>query len=168
MDIAHIRTKASEFLKKYRYVGIVLMAGLILMALPTGKSNSDSPVPKEEERSESVTIEEALAQILCKIEGAGNVEVLLTIASGKETIYQTDDNISVSENNSTTQIDTVTVTDSDRKQTGLVKQINPPTYQGAIIVCQGADSAKVRLAIIEAVSKATGLNSNYISVQKMK
>ena len=168
MDIARMRTKASEFIKKYRYIGIVLMAGLILMALPTGKKDDDSPISAEGKSSESATVEKALAEILCKIEGAGNVEVLLTIASGTETIYQTDDNISVSENSSTTQIDTVTVTDSNRNQTGLVKQINPPAYQGAIVVCQGADSARIRLAIVEAVSKATGLNSNYISVQKMK
>ena len=157
-------------MKKYRYVALVLVIGLVLMTLPTSSDREEDAAPKTtpERIQEEVSVNEALAQILSRIEGAGNVQVLLTVASGEETVYQTDDNISVSEDTSTTKIDTVTVTDADRNQTGLVKQINPPTYQGAIIVCQGADSAVVRLAIVDAVSKVTGLSSDRISVLKMK
>ena len=168
MDIGIFRTKASELIKKYRYAGIVLIVGLVLMVLPTGNKEKSLTVPTESENCTSTSADETLAQILRKIEGAGEVHVLLTIASGEETIYQTDDNISVSENSSTTQVDTVTVTDANRNQAGLIKQINPPVYQGAIIVCQGASSASVRLAIVDAVSKVTGLNSTNISVLKMK
>ena len=39
---------------------------------------------------------------------------------------------------------------------------------GALVVCDGADSASVRLAIIQAVSSLTGLGSNKIAVVKMK
>lgn len=171
MDLASLRTNTLDFIKKYRYVAIVLMIGLVLMMLPTSSDRDDDTVLKaapERMQEEDISVNEALAQILCKIEGAGNVQVLLTVASGEETVYQTDDNISVSEDASTTKIDTVTVTDADRNQMGLVKQTNPPTYQGALIVCQGADSAVVRLAIVDAVSKVTGLSSDRISVLKMK
>ena len=60
------------------------------------------------------------------------------------------------------------LTDSHRDQVGLVRQTIPPIYQGAIILCQGADSAAVRLAIIQAVAGATGLTSDRITVLKMK
>lgn len=168
MDLASFRTKAAEFIRKYKYVVIVLFVGLVLMVLPSEHKKDQSPILEQNEKQETFSVNDVLAEILCKIEGAGNVKVLLTIASGKETVYQTDDRISTSENNSTTQIDTVTVTDSNRNQTGLIKQVNPPTYQGAIVVCQGADSATVRLAIVDAVSKVTGLSSDHISVLKMK
>jgi stage III sporulation protein AG len=39
---------------------------------------------------------------------------------------------------------------------------------GAIVLCQGADVPSVRLAIVDAVSKVTGLVANQISVLKMK
>jgi len=39
---------------------------------------------------------------------------------------------------------------------------------GAVIVCQGADDPQVRLSIVDAVSKVTGLGSDKISVLKMK
>ena len=43
-----------------------------------------------------------------------------------------------------------------------------PTYLGAVIVCQGGDSPTVKLAIVEAVSNATGLSADKITVLKMK
>jgi len=67
-----------------------------------------------------------------------------------------------------TRITTITVTGTNRNEEGLIKQINPPTYLGAIIICQGADSASVRLAIVDAVSKLTGLGADSIAVLKMK
>jgi hypothetical protein len=41
-------------------------------------------------------------------------------------------------------------------------------YQGAVVLCQGAADAAVRLAVVEAVSKATGLGADKICVLKMK
>jgi stage III sporulation protein AG len=63
--------------------------------------------------------------------------------------------------------DTVIVMDGNREETGLVKQVLPPVYRGAVIACQGADSANIRLAIVEAVKSVTGLSSDRITVLKM-
>ena len=60
------------------------------------------------------------------------------------------------------------ISGSDRGQEGLIKQVNAPTYRGAIVVCQGADDPVVKLSITEAVSRATGLGVDKISVIKMK
>ena len=43
-----------------------------------------------------------------------------------------------------------------------------PTYQGAVVVCEGAGSSTVRLAVVNAVSVLTGLSSDKISVVKWK
>ena len=169
MDLTTIRTKSMDYIKKYRYVLIVLAVGLLLMILPVSSDREpDISNTVQEEIYDEPSIHEKLSDILSKLDGAGKVEVLLTVASGEETLFQTDSNISVTDNSSTTQIDTVTVTDGDRNQTGLIRQINPPTYLGAVILCQGADSAAVRLAIVDAVSKATALGANQISVLTMK
>ena len=57
---------------------------------------------------------------------------------------------------------------SDREEEGLVRQVNPPVYLGALIVCQGGDNPTVKLSIVEAVMDITGLSSNQITVLKMK
>lgn len=152
-----------SLLKKYRYVLIVVLAGILLMVLPGGKTEEEPKVPVQQYQNES--LEEALSRILSMIQGAGKVTVLLTEAAGREILYQVDTDASSSGEK---DIKTVLITDGSRTETGLVRRTDPPVYQGAIVVCQGADSPAVRLAIVEAVADATGLTTDQISVLKMK
>lgn len=162
MGVIALKEKAFDFLKKYRYVVVILLVGLVLMIIPTGEEKPISEPPVQ--TVAAPTLQEELSQILGKIKGAGKVEVLLTEASGRETLYQTD----TDQTQDALREDTVVVSDSQRQEAGLVRQIIPPKYQGAIVVCQGGDNPGVKLAILEAVMKATGLKSNQISVLKMK
>lgn len=161
------RGKLMQFLQKYKYVALVLVIGVVLMLIPGEKEVALETVITANQGS-ILSVEERLAQILKHVKGAGEVQVLLTEASGEETIYQINEDISTSDTSSSTQRDTVTVTDSQRNEQGLVRQQNPPKYLGAIVVCQGGDQPTVRLAIIDAISKVTGLGADKISVLKMK
>lgn len=167
MELIATKEKLLPFLQKYKYVALVLIVGIVLMLLPTRNEAATETVITEQGDS-ILSVEERLSKILAQVKGAGEVQVLLTEASGKETIYQTNDDVSHTDSSSSTREDTVTVTDSQRNEQGLVRQQNPPVYMGAIVVCQGGDKATVRLAIIEAVSKVTGLGADKISVLKMK
>lgn len=168
MDWIELKEKISGFLKKHAYVLLILGVGVVLMMIPSKmEEQTTQPVIQEQEVS-ILTLEQRLSQILCNVAGAGEVQVVLSVASGEETLYQTDDNYSTASESSTGRQDTVTVTDSDRNETGLVRQVNPPVYLGAIIVCEGADSPSVRLAIVEAVAGVTGIGADKISVLKMK
>ena len=111
---------------------------------------------------------EQLAEILQSIEGAGKVKVLLSVATGEKTLYQTDSDRNSSEDANSIKQETVIVADSQRAEYGLVSQINPPSYLGAIVVCEGADSATVKLAVTLAVAKITGLSTDNICVLKME
>ena len=167
MDINAIGRKILDFLKKYRFVVLILTIGIVLMVLPTGKKEETAqPAFTQKATVEDPTRE--LTQILSQIQGAGKVQLLLTKGSGERTVYQTDEDRDTSDQNQSVRVETVIVTDKDRTQHGLIQQILAPEYRGAIVVCQGADNAAVRLAIIEAVSDATGLGTDRISVLKMK
>ena len=165
MDWVNIRNRASELFKKYRYGILIVLLGIVLMCLPSmDQDDTGAAEPPVSETAAEVPLGESLAAILSQIKGAGRVEVLLTEAKGAETMYQSDEN----SGSDTQRQDTVIISGSDRSQNGLVRQINPPSYLGAIVVCQGADSAAVRLAIVQAVSSVTGLGSDHITVLKMK
>ena len=166
MDWLAVKEKAGYFLRKYRYVLLILLVGIVLMCLPGGEEPEQERVSPEQTDGMSAPPdpEERLRQILSQIEGAGKVEVLLTPLAGEETVYQTDEDLSANGD----RMETVIITDAQRSQQGLVKQVNPPVYLGAVVVCQGADRATVRLAIVEAVANATGLGADKISVLKMK
>lgn len=163
MDWLTQKRRLGEALKQYRYVALVILLGLILLWLPT-ESSTEIPVEEECTAETQIPLQEELTRLLSNVSGAGRVEVLLTQAKGEETLYQEDTRVSDAES----QQDTILITDSDRTQTGLIRQINPPVYQGAVILCQGADSPQVKLAMVEAVKCATGLTADCITVLKMK
>ena len=153
-------------LKKYKIALLVLLAGIGLMLLPTGRTPTETPaaVPTQPK----VTLQESLEAILSQIAGAGEVRVLLTEKSGAETVYQMNEDRATGDNREDTRREAVLISDGTREKTGLVRKINSPTYQGAVVICQGADSPAVRLAILQAVKSATGLTADCISVLKMK
>ena len=166
MDIKGLSCKVKETVIRYKYAAIVLAIGLLLLLIP-GKSVKEQKAIKENEPTQQTVSAESLSQILQAIEGAGKVEVLLSVSSGEKTVYQTDvDQVNGGEGSNRTQ--TVIITDSQRNEAGLVSQVIPPTYLGAVIVCQGADSAAVRFAVTQAVAKITGLGADKICVLKMK
>lgn len=168
MDWGTVTNRFTEYGKKYRYVLLVVLIGIFLMTLPeeeTVKEKADGDLQTVQPET---SFEDALAEILSKIDGAGKVDVLLSQAEGEQILYQIDEDISTNDSSSDIRKETVLVTGTDRAQTGLIRQINPPVYLGAIILCQGADQAGIRLAIVEAVTEVTGLSSDKITVLKMK
>ena len=164
MDWIASKRTIFDYLKKYKFMILVLLAGMVLMMWPDAEEPKQTPAPAIRE----ISLQDSLESILEKISGAGQVSVLLTQSAGEETIYQTDENSSVQESGSNTHQQTVLVSGTGREEIGLVKKVKAPTYLGAVVVCQGADNASVRLAVVEAVRSATGLSSDRISVLKMK
>lgn len=161
MEVKEMTSKLTAVLGKYRYAALILVIGLALMLIP-GKSTPAVESTIQTQTKSDPSDEEKLESVLSSIKGVGKVEVVLSFAAGERTVYQTDTDAG------SQRSDTVTVTDADRNQTGLVTQVVPPVFQGAIVVCQGAGDPTVRLAIVDAVSKYTGLGANQISVLEMK
>lgn len=167
MEMISGKENLKHFFQKYKYVALIVLVGIVLMLIPS-ESGTQKDAVITADTDNILSLEEQLAQILSQVKGAGKVQVLLTEASGRETIYQTNEDTSQTETSSSIRISTVTVTDAQRNEQGLIRQQNPPKYLGAIVVCDGGDQATVRLAIIDALSKVTGLGSDKISVLKMK
>lgn len=161
MEQVKLLDKFTGVLQKYKYAFLVLILGIVLMTIPNlqkGKVAQETKIPQ----TTTMDATESLTQILSQIHGAGKVRLLLTLDAGEKTQYQTDSSGQEGD------CDTVIITDDNRAQQGLVQQIHAPTYRGAVVVCQGADNPAVKLAIIQAVSSATGLSSDHICVLKMK
>ena len=168
MDWVANKRTVLDLLKKYRLVIIVLLAGILLLVFPDGEKKKEESMPVSTEESLQESLQDSLEEILSQISGAGKVSVLLTQAAGKETIYQIDENTSAENGGSSSNRQTVLISGTGREENGLIRQVKEPTYLGAVIVCQGADNAAVRLAVVEAVRSATGLTTDRISVLKMK
>lgn len=168
MDIKNIYKGISIKFQKYKYVGIVVVVGIVLMLLPNLSSGEKKSDILPETTEQAISIQQELEQILSQISGAGQVRIMLNEQVGEERIYQYNEDITVSDSATSTKNNIVTVADADRNENGLIKKINSPIYRGAIVLCQGADNPAVKLAVSEAVSKITGLGLDKIIVLKMK
>ena len=166
MDFINQKKRISELFGKYKYVGIVLLVGIVLMMTPGTKKDQHNDLDKTIIVEQSM--EERMEDILSCISGAGRVRVMLSIAKGESTAYQTDSTYSQNDNHTDSRTQTILITDSSRNESGLVYQKNPPIYQGAIVLAQGAENALVKLAIVDAVMDVTGLGADKISVLKMQ
>lgn len=172
---ARIWEKLLAFVKKNKYVLLVLAAGLVLILWPGGKEDGE-PVAavSAEEQGVSFSLEkqeEKLTEILQKIDGAGQVEVMLTVRTSAERVVATEEERRASAagggEEETESTVTVVVVSSDRNETPVTIKYIYPEYQGAVVVAEGAGDAAVRLALTDAVSAVTGLSTDKITVVKM-
>ena len=165
MEATAPKQRINALFGKYKYPILVVLVGLGLMLLPSEQEPSE---PVEPPRAVEQSLEEKLEALLGRIEGAGQVSVLLTEKEGSQTLYQTDSQTDADDSGSRRTDDTVLIEDENRTESGLVRQTLGPVYRGAVILCQGADDPTVKLAVVEAVLCVTGLGADQISVQKMK
>lgn len=157
MDWSAVKEKVLEYSKQNRILFLVLLIGILLMTFPQKQTKAATSIPAS---TVEEGLEERLSACLSLLEGAGKVKVLLTEAEGQKTLYQS--------NTSRERSETVILNDGSRVQSGLVSRIDPPRYLGAVVLCQGAGKASVRLSIAEAVANATGLSYDRISILKLK
>ena len=128
MDMESGRQQFITSIRKYRYVLLIVLTGVVLMLMP--QNTGEPQVPMTSEKTCEPDLEAKLSAILSHVSGVGKTEVLLTEAQGSDTIYQMDSGQNQS------NLDTVIVTDGSREEKGLVKQVMPPKYKGAVVVCR--------------------------------
>ena len=162
----NLKTKAMNLIRQYKLAALILAIGLVLMLLPTGGSEKEAVAPPVTQPT--ISAEEQLESILSQIQGVGKVQVLLTVAEGERTVYVYDEDQSDTLDTGSLRREAVVLSGTDRGQMGLISQVIPPVYLGAVIVCQGGDQPAVQLAVVEAVCDATGLTADKITVLKMK
>lgn len=161
-----IRQRLTQLAQRYKYVLMVVLAGVFLMLIPGGDTKTETTMPAVQDTGQNM--DERLEQILSQIQGVGKVRVLLTVSRGEQTVYIYDEDGSSSADSDSSRREAVLITGQDRGQSGLVSQVIAPVYQGAIVVCQGGDQPGVRLQVVEAVCDATGLSADKVTVLKMK
>lgn len=150
----------AEKAAKYKYVLLVLMVGLILLLLPERAASQQTAEPTvtgspagEEYGTYSLEREEnRLAQLLSGIDGAGDCQVLLAVASTETVELAQDDGETV-----------ILSGGSGRESTVTVKTVYPE-YLGAVVVSGGANDPAVKYELLSAVMSYTGLRSDQISI----
>lgn len=151
---------------KYKYVVLVILAGVILLLLPTFGGEKTAAAPPAAEAAAGAfdleAMERKLSEALSEIDGAGQVRVVLTLKSSARQIVAQDGTTSEKDSSTTT----VVVSKGSGVEDTVVLQEVYPQYQGALVVCPGGGDPAVKLKLVGAVSAVTGLGAGRISVCK--
>ncbi|MCI6999641.1 MAG: stage III sporulation protein AG [Clostridiales bacterium] len=159
------KVRWSELWKKYKFVLLVVLVGIILMLLPVSSQTKETEENKSQIPQESfdlAAMEQRMEEVLGKIDGVGKLRLMLTLQSGTRLTLAED----TQRDQDRTQREIVTLNRGSGNQEIVITNRFYPVYQGAVVVCQGADSSAVRLAITETVQALTGLPSDRIRVAK--
>lgn len=181
-----------EFVKKIGKDKLIIMiiAGVVLVAATvwengennTGQQENSSEIQAEASENIDKYIknqEKKLREVLCQIEGAGDVYVMITLKTGASKNILVEKDLSYED---TSEIDsaggsrniytysednqTVYVTDSSGKTTPYVLSEKSPEIEGVAVISEGGDNAVVKEKIINVIKALFGIDINKISVTR--
>lgn len=169
-QLSQLRGQAAQLLRKYRIPLLVFLLGIALALVPGKTEKTDAPqtTTAADTAFDLSATQKQLEALLSAIDGAGRVRLMLTLSSSEQIIYQTDSRTVTASGSTTQEKQTVFRQPGGSEKEPAVQSVVYPQYQGALVVCDGAERASVRLAVTQAVSSLTGLGSNKIAVVKMK
>ena len=159
--------KAGALGKKYRYVALVILAGVVLMLLPGGGEGEAERVTAEETAGLGVDVEaleRRMEEALSQIQGAGEVTVVLTLKSGGERILASDFELDGDSRRETV----VTVSQGSGQTAAVTVEETGTQFQGALVVCDGGNNPTVKLQVLNGVAALTGLGADQISISQRK
>ena len=164
-------------------LGIVCAIALIVMPNVNGEDksneeNASKSIPKEElAKSENDNLEEKLKNILAQIEGAGDVDVMITFESSEEIQPAFNTNATTEE---TKEVDSQggerTVTTSSENKTMITSNSNQPVVlktneakiKGVIVISEGASEPQVKETLYSAVQTALQISGHQVEIYSKK
>ena len=153
-------------------VFLVLMLGVLLLAAgkgvseKEGKEESQQP-PKEVFVTDRET-EQRMAEILSKVDGAGQVDVMLTYRQTEEKTIAHNETREESGEDLRTEQTAVLLEDEDGATQPLVLMEASPVVEGVVITAQGANSPAVAAALNQAAQALLDVPAHKVAVLKMK
>ena len=155
-------------------IALIAMSGLEDKAI-SSKDEVNNKITQEELSNESskATLEEKLKNILSQIEGAGEVDVMITYESSEEIQPAFNTNTTTEE---TKEVDQQggerTVTTSSENKTmitsssnePIVRKTNQPKINGVIVVATGAKDLTVKETLYSAVQTALQVQGHQVEI----
>lgn len=132
----------SAFLKSDRTVKILIFAGLAVIMFIflwdfSDRGKKDAAAETTDISVYQQQLEEKLASILSRIDGTGEINVMITMESTEENVLS-------------------------EKET--VKSVISPRVRGVIVICDGGGNVVVKQKIVDAVTKVFDISSTKVSV----
>lgn len=168
--------------KKTQYLAVLLVVAIILAiyfsSLDTGsaqKTDGEAAAGAPAETISSDTeMEDRLKRVLSKVDGVGDVDVIINYESTAERVpaFSEDRQVSKSDSQDTSsettseKSDIATVQGNGASEALIVKE-NQPEVRGVIVVAQGAEDISVRMNLLNAVTTLLNVSADKVEILKM-
>ncbi|MGI1692218.1 stage III sporulation protein AG [Thermoanaerobacter uzonensis] len=167
-------------------IGLILLIGASTLSKPRPSNNNENKelvLAQKESNTEDYAqkLEKDLKNILSRIEGVGNVEVLITLNSDEEvvaamdvvesstTTNEKDSNGGIRETIQTESNNKVVISqDTSGQNTPIVLKRIMPEIRGVIVVADGAKDPRLRYELSSAVQTALGIPAYKVKVISSK
>ncbi|MCD7803739.1 MAG: hypothetical protein LUH03_01080 [Oscillospiraceae bacterium] len=148
--------------KQIIYLAVAVLSVILILALNSFESDdedtSDSETIPDVSSEYTEELKLQLEKIISKIDGVGDVTVMLTIESSASYVYTTD----IEKDELETKTETVIIGNKE----ALIERIDNPQVSGVLVVCTGGDRAVIQEQVIKAVSTVLDIPSNKVYVAK--
>lgn len=170
-----LKERLRQFLGSKRGSTVITVVGasaLLLIMLTELKPEVREEQPAKRESAAAYAdsycaeTERRLAAFLEHVEGAGEVEVYLSVAGGEEYEYAEESRSSRTDNKKEEERKYVIVSGEGGK-TALIERVRTPEITGAAILCSGGGEPEVQERIYRAVSAALELPTTKIYVTRI-
>ena len=152
--------KALQGIKKYKYVLLTALLGVLLLLLPQNEKAADSgsATPSAAENFDREALQNEMEDILSSLDGVGKLSLMLTVEGGGAYELDQDETASLKargeEVDEQTQKTETVVLGSGTSAEVVVTHSRYPRFVGALIVCEGGDRADVQLKVTQAMTRA--------------
>lgn len=151
---------------------LALLLGILLLAAGRSFSGSEGktaspPQPAAKETADRET-ERRMAEILSKVEGAGQVDVMLTYRQTEEKNIAHNETREESGETLRTEYTTILLEDGGGATEPLILTEISPVVEGVVIAAQGADSPEVAASLNQAAQALLDVPAHKVAVLKMK
>ena len=171
-NVTAVREKILPVLKKYRAVLAVLLAGVLLLTSGhSGNTEQVQTASADTTVSQSFDLndfQQELQARLAAISGAGRVELMLSLDQTEESVYAVNTRQTSRSDSRSRESDVSVVSNGSCGETPVTVKRVLPVFRGAVVLCDGADDASVRLSVTQAVSTVCGIGADKVTVLKMQ
>lgn len=179
------KSKLIAKIKSIKHIRIILAVVLMVMVFilwfvrfdfNTKETTTANSVNTNNIANYAAELESRLSKTLSQIEGAGSVDVMITLDGSSQLIlaYDTEsrtnstDNTtssgtSTKSNNTTTNSTPIIITKNGQSEPLILSEIMP-NIKGVVVVCEGANNIRVKLNILQAVQALLGVSSGQIEI----
>ncbi len=161
------KIKKVKHIEIYIAVGLALIVALIYFSFVGNKSKKSSVTKNDNSlttfsnSSEYIGyLENKLENVITRVNGAGKVDVVVTLEKGFEYVYVTDEETRTTSNGTT--ITTCTVVTINGQP--VIQEEIYPVISGIVVIASGADDVNVKMNILSIIQTMIDIDNSKINI----